>query len=60
LPIATFTKYPILLRALNERINIIKAKYPTNNEVISFDLNTEKKLAQLKLKLREKGGIFIL
>lgn len=58
MPILTFVKYPIFLKALFNRINQIKTYYSINSEIRIFDLNQDKIKAQKDLQ--GKGGIYIL
>jgi len=58
LPLAIFTKYPLFLKALFNRIDLIRTQYSIEIKVRVFKLNKDKANAQKELK--NKGGVYIL
>jgi len=58
MPLAIFTKYPLFLKALFNRIDLIRTQYSIEIKVRVFKLNKDKANAQKELK--NKGGVYIL
>ena len=58
MPFAIFTKYPLFLKALFNRIDLIRTQYSIEFKVRVFKLNKDKANAQKELK--NKGGVYIL
>lgn len=59
MPLANFTKYPLFLKTLLDRINLIRTQYSIKNKVRVFDLNTDNARALVKKELENKGGVYI-
>lgn len=58
IPITTITKYPIFLKALIQRIKVMQERYSVPNNILIYNLKTDKAKAQFELS--NKGGVYVL
>lgn len=59
MPLANFTKYPLFLNALLDRICLIRTQYSIKQIVRVFDLNADNARALVTKELENKGGVYI-